>query len=660
MAKRANRAKTLAMVSRKARVFASPEEEQSLGGSTQPASAPKRKVRAAVAVASQIKRRPSNHNSVIKLNEHRQRQTILAVSKDRNNIRVEFPQPNGKSIVIDLSFLCVAAKLAEPLAEGFRIYGVGKRVKTIRGRQSELRTGFLAFLIEKKLLHIGIDDIDRTVWNQFKQWLDTRKDPKSAKPIHPKTRSLTFGALSAILSALKSAPEFGKSARIAFDARPRLTWDYVETRTTPRARLSIEDLESIDTAAMDEIVALRERVEKNEAIFEEGRKKLSKGDLDLFYIPTCVAYIAENYPNGMPSVGTLYRSDRILHRAVTPHRFGKKAHGVSQLKEILYACARDLVPLVVFFAIESSLNPTTIFELEWSDVGRGEILGEAVIRLGGTKWRAYEDPSLPIPASRVEPVLDLISRLTKRSRSTAPENLKDRLFIFNRTHGAASARALGTDDSGFLQSDVHWDKCLKKFCADHHLPAFTLSQIRATIGDEVALREGIVVSSQVLAHRDINTTEMHYVSDGTRWREAEYLGKILLFMERWFDTSGKIDPRRSRLTPRMDRGAATPGFFCFDPFDSPWPVQRKGRLCKAYGQCPSCPLAAADIYDPIAVALYLALRKAIVDAQVKIAAQAWLKRFGQVLVDIDGLLKHVPTKVMNAASRFQVKLPSVE
>jgi integrase len=489
--------------------------------------------------------------------------------------------------------------------------------------------------------------------------LDTKIDSKKGGVIHPKTRMTTFGALVAMLDALKSVPEFSRLARIAFDARPSVTWDSVQTRTTQRGRLSFEALQAIDNAVTKDIEGLRARVEESEQLLQAGRERLASCNFDLFDLATCAAFVEQKYPEGLPSLSALREHDPDLYRYVNPGN--RKAHGVVAIKEILYPEARDLVPLVVFLAIESALNPTTLFELCWSDIDLGELLGEPVIRLGGAKWRAGEDPLVPIPAVRIEPVLELITLLTKRVRATVSAPLKDRLFLFNRLHGISPAgRSFGGDDLGITKSDASWKRGLAEFCQDHELEPFTLSQIRATIGDEIAFREGIVVSSQVLGHQDIQTTDKHYVSDGTRWREAEHLGNAMLFRDRWFRTNGKIDPRRRRLTPRMDRGAATPGFYCFDPYDSPWPMQRKDRLCTAYGRCPSCPLAAADIHDAGAVALYMGLRTAIFSAQGRIAGEAWLGRYSQVLVDLDALLKHVPLDVMESAQRFQVNLPPVE
>lgn len=661
MAKKRSPASAVAKASKAAKSTAIASSERSESDPTLPRSAEvKRKPTSAASVVAQTRRKSEETANVVDLSAVRLKQTKLHFSKDLRDIRVEFPGPDREPYVLDLSFLGLTPHLAKPLAEGFRVYGVGKRPKTVIGRRSELQVGFIAFLREKELLHISLEEIDRPVWNQFKQWLDTKVGQQKGEAIHPKTRATTFGALVATLDALKSVPEFSRLARVAFDARPSVTWDSVETRTTPRERLSFEALQEIDNACAKDIEALHARIEKSEQLLEVGREKLATNDFDLFDLATCAAYIAQNYPKGLPSLGVLKESNPELYRYVNPSG-SRKAHGIVALKEILYPDARDLVPLVVFLSIESALNPTTLYELEWSDIDPGELLGQPVIRLGGTKWRADEDPLIPIPAARIEPVLDLLKRLTKLVRATVSDPLKDRLFLFNRLHGTNPAgRGFGGNDRGINHGDLSWRRGLMEFCENHGLPPFTLSQIRATIGDEIAFREGIVVSSQVLGHKDIQTTDKHYVSDGTRWREAEHLGNAMLFRDRWFRTNGKIDPRRRRLTPRMDRGAATPGFYCFDPYDSPWPMQRKDRLCTAYGRCPSCPLAAADIHDAGAVALYLSLRTAIFDAQGRIAGEAWLGRYSHVLIDLDALLKHVPADVMESAQRFHVNLPPVE
>lgn len=614
-----------------------------------------RRLSAAASVAAQVKERVNARRGATELDEARFRQTKLCISEDSRKVCIEFPSRGRTPLIVDLSFLAEAHRLARPLAEGFRVYGVGKRQKTIQGRRSELRIGFMSFLRDKGLLEIGLEGIDRPLWSAFKQWLDTQVDSKTGEVIHPKTRTTRFGSIVCVLGALKSIPEYAASARAAFDARPGFTWDYVATRTEPRERLPIEDLRAIDAAAAADIHTLTLRVADAERTLRRGQERLVQSGSDLSDFASCAAYVLKTFPAGLPARGALKTKDPQLYRAVK----SRGGHQLGALKKALYPSARDLVPLVISLAIESALNPTALFELEWADVAYGELLGEPVIRLGGAKWRASEDPFVPISASRVEPILGLTKRLTALVRATVDDSLKDRVFLFCRLV-CANGRAFGTDEHGVKGTATLWTRALRSFCADHALRPFTLSQIRATIGDEVALREGIVASGQVLGHKSVRTTDAHYVSDGTRWREAEYLGEAMLLRERWFQSNGKIDPRRERLTPRMDRAAATPGFDCFDPFDSPWPTQRKGRLCGAYGMCPSCPMAAANVHDPASVALYLALRAAILAAQVGISGEAWLARYGQVLTDLDALLQHVPGDVIESAKRFHVRLPPVE
>ncbi|MEO6964320.1 MAG: hypothetical protein ABI076_00310 [Acidobacteriaceae bacterium] len=627
----------------------------------------KRRPTSAASVVAQVRKKLDKTTNVLDLDAARLKQTRLHFSSDLGDIRVEFPGPDHSPMVLDLSFLGQMPRLAKPLAMGFRIYGIGKRPKSVIGRRSELQVGLLKFLSDKGLLHIGLEDFDRSLWNQFMHWLNSKVVPETGEPIHPKTRATTFGAVVAVLKALKSVPEFSRTARIAFDARPRVTWSYMQIRTKARERLSFETLQALDNAVEKDIEALDAKFIKCELLLKDGSERLATKKFDLLDLATCVAYIAEKYPRGLPSIEVLKLSDPDLYRCLNPDGKATKLAMMFRIRtliDVLYPSNRDLVPIVVFLAIESALNPSTLFELVWSDITYGELLGERVIRFGGAKWRAGEDPLVPMLAARIQPVLDLIARLTKLVRVTVNHLLSDRLLLISRINPvgeiSSCGRGLGVDDRGIKRSDGNWSIGLKQFCKEYEIPYFTLSQIRATIGDEIAFREGIVVSSQVLGHKDIRITDQHYVSNGTRWREAELLGKAMLFMARWFESDGNIDPRRRRLTPRMDRGAATPGFHCFDPYDSPWPMQRKNRLCTAYGRCPSCPLAAADIHDPGSVALYMALRLAIFDAQGRIVGEAWLARYGQVLVDLDAMLKHVPIDVMESAKRFHVVLPPVE
>ncbi len=636
-----------------------------LGGIGRSNSARARRRNAAESVVAQSRRAASEQGNVVDLEETRlQRTTLHFGSPGPGSIRVEFPHEAGEVHVLDLSFLSEAPLLAKPLAEGFRVYGVGKLPKTLIGRRSQLQTGFIPFLRESGLLQLELNGLNRSVWNHYMEWLNQKPNPwRPGTVIEPKTRSLTFGALVVVLEALRAVAAYRLEANQAVDCKPTVLWNALEIKTKPRTRLSIEEIRAVDAAVTRELHAMEIRANESSKLLEAGRSRLREGSPDFTDLSTCVAHVVDHFTVRLPSLSQLRDNHPDLYRSVDPctNRIGAPRFGITPIFQLLYPSSRDLVPFVLRFAIETGSNASTILQLDRSDIEYDEILGNRVARIGGRKARAGEDPNVPVPAENIESAHLLLERMTELVRKSAPKVLAERLFLFKRKSGEKSeARSFSSDDKGLPISDASWSRALKKFCGDNGIPEFDLSQIRPTLSDEITFREGIVIAGNVLGHQDVSTTEAHYVSDGTRWREVEWLGRTILVMQRWYGTKGKIDPRRRRLTPNMDRGAATPGFHCFDPYDSPIPNQRKNRLCTAYGRCPSCPLAAADVSDPTAVALYRALRVSIYESQGLIVAQAWRKRYAPVLVDLEELLSHVSPQVLEAASRVKVKLPTVE
>lgn len=259
-------------------------------------------------------------------------------------------------------------------------------------------------------------------------------------------------------------------------------------------------------------------------------------------------------------------------------------------------------------------------------------------------------------------VLNLLEALTARIRPHVVDpRHRDRLFIFMQPDGNPRVpRAFGMVDGLDPSREVILRTVLAKFIEDNALERFALNQIRPTILDEIQVVTGdILTAVRVGQQKNPQTLWHHYTSDGTKQRYEERLGEVFMLRERWLATEGVIDPRTRIRTAGMDRGAATPGFFCFDPFDSPHPAQAKGRLCTAYGECPSCPLAAADVSDVTTVAMYLALEKAIYAAQGRVTPKAWLTRWAPVLINLDALLAHAPAFVRTQAAALAVNFPPV-
>lgn len=155
------------------------------------------------------------------------------------------------------------------------------------------------------------------------------------------------------------------------------------------------------------------------------------------------------------------------------------------------------------------------------------------------------------------------------------------------------------------------------------------------------------------------TTDGSYLQSSAKLAEQEALGATQQRLQRFAKTLGKIDTRRSARTPSMDKDAATPGFTCADPFDSPRPGQAKGSLCDDYGGCPDCPHAAYDLAKPSAVALYGALRRALMASQDDLSPEAWRVRCQPQVAALDEMLQQVSSDVMEASAVFKLRLPPI-
>lgn len=553
---------------------------------------------------------------------------------------------------VDLAFL-EGLEMGPAIAEGVRLYAFGKSPKTVAGRTSELRIGIASFLREQELEHVQMRKFDRAHWLQFMSWLDKRS-LRDGTTLHAKTRALTLGALSAVLDALLESDRYRVEAQRALEERPHVRWSMEDQKCSPRERLSREHLVAIDAAAEQEIRLLRDRVNSTAGLLQQGRLNLELRSPNLADLSTCLAYVMREFPNGLPHRRKIKATHPELYAVLT-----RRYLSISEIQAALYPSIRDLVPIIVRLAIDTALNVDSILQLTWSGITNSELLGVAVKKFEAPKRRAAQNVVQPVFSSQIDPLLDLVKKMTQHVRGWAPPSLSDRVLLYKALY-LTEVGAFSLDADGMPTSNGALKKDIAKFCQDHHLASFTLAQIRPTLSDEVAQRRGVVVASNVLGHTKLRTTEASYVSDGTRWREREALGRVLLVMARWRETGGVADPRRRGRAPSMDIGAATPGFLCFDPYDSPIAGQRKGRLCTAYGLCPSCPMAAADIGDPLSIAMYLALARSIYESQGYLVPEAWRARYAQVLVDLQSLLSRVRSSNLKKARQLRITLPRVE
>lgn len=604
-----------------------------------------------------------------------------------------FPRKGGgEPYRNSITFLLEFPGLKALFAQGFLAWGRGKTNGTRLEQVKQLHYWF-AFLANHDQRTITPAQVQEDVFAGFNQWLHT-KTKENGQPLHPNTIRKALGSIRTTLSAISAGQSIAE--RVPTGPRGAIR------KTTPTKGIPWPQLMAIWQAAEKETFALRDHRVRSLALLAQGRQSMGQGhqlasnpgkrerdnpestsDANL---ALCLAMVDAAFPSYVPELASIQANDLLLGNTV------RYAFGRDKIAGYLYASSRDLVPLVLLLGFATAFNPDTLLSLEWKNIDREiDRLGTAAVRISaeevverdaeesieldqeggpllsiqGAKPRASRtlrrllDPAASDPSqASLNLVLDLLRDLTYRIRADVLPVHKDRLFIYVASKNYSGPKGYGRDRDS-PSGDNSWCRALKNFCRDHDLQQFSLKQIRFTLLDYVQLvnRGSLEASRQVGNHAGRITTWTHYTSDLMRRLLQEGTGEILLTRERWIDTGGSIDPRNTPIG--SDKSSATPGFHCLDPFDSPRPNQKKRRLCRAYGECPSCPLAALKPLDPEAIMYWEALLRAIYRSVSAMTAHVWMGRWAPVAADLKALIALVPEPVLGKSRRFRVELPNV-
>jgi hypothetical protein len=625
--------------------------------------------------------------------------TRLEFSKDEGGkptLTAIFPKKGGgEPDRVDLTYLLDFPELRDLFAEGFLSWGRSNGQKSRRQHARQLNRFWFRYLRESHLINVALGQIDEQLLAGFNQWLHgpaNQPPGKAGQSLNPNTVRKVLGGLRVSFKHTLA----GRSLAERVPAGPR----GANTKSTPTEVVTPAQLSAIWAAAEKEVLELRDRWARGRRLLEQGRQALAAGK-GLERSPRenpcakteenlalCLAMLDAVYPATVPDQRTIYAHDRQLAYTVA------NVFGSVEVTGNLYACARDLVPLILLIALATAFNANTVLTLEWKNIDRevdrlctrsvkfdvieesGDVEEDAsgdtapnnespLLKIKGDKARANRqllrllDPTAADPSqASLNLVLDLLRDLTARIRPVALADHGDRLFLMVQERGIKCPKGYASNENS-ASSDAVWYHSLAKFIKDHDLPRFTLKTLRATLLDLTQLinRGDLEKASQVGDHRNRITTWTHYTSDLVRKLLKEATGEILLTRDRWIDTKGAIDPRKTQ--ENADKACATPGFFCLDPFDSPRPNQKRGRMCDAFGECPNCPLAAARPGNAVDVMWWEALERSIFRSVKTMTANMWQARWAEVAVDLHALIATVPQEVLTESRRFRVELPNV-
>ncbi|MTJ93603.1 MAG: hypothetical protein F8N36_12165 [Desulfovibrio sp.] len=515
-----------------------------------------------------------------------------------------------------------ASLLAEPFARAFFAHYRTKRPATVQSALSRVNT-FCQFLAEKGRCDATLADIDGDLVREFVKWMDATGMSESAK-------SGAFGVLKKVVGRLSHLPEYRAflPARIDF---PEGLWPGRHRRVVSREGLPITTLAAIEVACLREMREVLQRLDKGDALLASGRAAIAEGvDITSGRLDVLLAFIEDEY-SGVISIGAEKKAqDRTLRYVIF------KNGGLLRVNDWLAASSRDLVPFALMLAIRTAFNPETILGMELSALrenplasGSADLHGiDARQKIVGKKNRAGRDQvrTYPCDDENIDNPVTIFRNtetITRRVRRFAGP-LSTKLFIFRGIGAGKEVQA-----NHFLIGV--FNKKLREFAAAHGLPEFTLSQVRPTISELVDLISGGDIKAQqtILNHGSVDMTDGHYVSTAVRRRRMERLSEIVNRRGRWIASDGRADSRQP--FPRGTGRAATGGFECFDPYDSPIPGQTQGKICSAWGECVTCPLASVDSQSPHALAHLVRLTSAIDAAKGDMSPQRWLSEWGPAL-----------------------------
>ena len=636
-----------------------------------------RKANIAASVVAQARRTAERNerdvSSVVKLADRSRLQSRVDRTPDpeTGNARLRVIIPGAaRPEVFEFTQFLAHPQLAEFLAEGFRCWAQGKEIKSIASAFRSLLRGMAKYLNFFPPCSVTLEAIDEGFWTGFLRFLDAQR--RRGQPLAPNTRAKLLGAVGCCINALERHEVWGDTAeRLIFSSGyPRNPWPGRDKTNTPTEIILPHNVDRILTACIADVTAIKARLDSNDVLLASCQEHLEEAralseEPNYESLGVCAALIREAFPDQLALLTSLDQLDPKLGHAV------RSNHGIASIRQVLYNSFEDLVPFIVLIGFKTIFNPDTLLSLELGALQPSFEKDSIILHAGkprstrmqtSTHDLAEGVATVTVPAEPGVPLgfgdlLETLARLTERTRGIVANKADaDRLFVGARIDGGSVAKAFGHRSGP--STDQSWKTALGKFISRHDLHPFTLKSIRATGADQTRREFGVFAQQVRQGHMSPQTTRTFYTSDWVRKQGQDQIGETLDLYVRASETLGKIDPRG--MGGKGQQAAATPGFLCLDPYDSPRLGQIKNRLCGAYGECPSCPLAAVEPNNDQAAARYLALRDALHAGQQGLVSPVqWQEKWALILRDLEQVLAEIPQDVLEVAKQYRISVPAI-
>jgi hypothetical protein len=568
----------------------------------------------------------------------------------------------------DCSSLLAMPECAVAFAKALSMMNYDHRRGTADSHVRNLENGFATFC-QKNDLASGLrpQDIDTPLINRFVNWLGrTRNDGTYALSAY--TRLHLLGVVRSVLATLK---EIGTPLAEDCEVPPN-PWPLAsrgESRQTESEPIATEEVVHFYKHCKDAVAETIRVVEAGwmeEASYRgatqrERERVLAKSVIRRGRV---IVKVKEVFGIALPERQQLRKSRHDLFEEI-------ESYGYRRLSTVLAPYAADLCAFVYYLLFVTGFNLQSLVDVRASQVMVSVSMGREVVTIRSLKYRAKtkkHPQGKPIKSSFVvgdDPlspgrVLKFLLQWTVHMRKAVPGPVTDRLFTFVPRNRSTP----GALDTYFQRGNRRsvFDRHTTSFCRKGGFKWVGSRRIRNVVAETVDDLFGgdVQVAATYLHHSRVTTTQEHYQNAAVLARQSRRLAQGMSERERWFQSRGRVEPRN--VDRRHDRSAATPGFRCLDPTESPMPAQMKGRLCTAYGDCAACPLAMVDIHNPYAAACLAELKLQFGDRRVHMGAQSFEFRWGESYRALVGVwMPAFPDDVVEQAARLMIPaLPELE
>jgi hypothetical protein len=542
---------------------------------------------------------------------------------------------------LDMSFLSTRPELVDTFCDYMNQWGRGKACGTRENMKKSMK--YLQRYAEgyEQSFGIDLDHISQYTsgfMDNFLKWLEG-KFKISTSPVTKSddlddiTIKQTYNTLKRIFSWISRQPEYAS----LLGSGPSF-----KRNVKSGAHRNIKSHEPLSDARIAAIrAACFESLDKSLAKLDIGLQALSGGTLSLEEIAgmpieafqdltICLRALAAVEHEKLSWLEVEQNLPSFARGIRTPY------HTKFELRSHLHFMPTTLVPIVLLIDMQSHHNKRLILGSKWADVS-----DVTDINLDGSKTERKKLAPEKRRSRRRQPrtfsladknryspakLLNIVKKYTENTRLLVVGNQFQNIFICAKRNWGLFGTLIEV-----------FDNALELFCEEFEIDPFGLAQIRATGSDKASLISGgdIRAQSTAMGHPNSAVTHNSYLSPGARMRLNEALADLMSYMDRWSASDGKIDVRGKGLTG-TERSAATPGFLCAEPFFSPLPDQRPGRLCRAYGRCPACALGLVDRSDPRAYFRLLQLRERLMETRSVCDDSRWTAHWQPQLEALEG------------------------